>query len=569
MNFLEAIEFSQKKNLKEKEEINIISSFNTDVLNIFIKALYAKNNINLSININPFDTLKQTILKKNSRSKNDIYLILSWDFCEQLNWRNGLSKKINYFHEAKKQIDEFSNILSEIRDSRIIYFDLPIPKILLNINENFKIEKYIHNNAKVLSDLVIQDKIFDLDRFLATGLPFQTSKLFEISKKIFKNNQIPLKKKNKLPKTLSFKNSNNFELNAKKILAVDFDDTLWKGVVADEGYNKIKCGNDILGYKHYVFQNIIKNLISKGILVIGVTKNRLSEAKKGFLNKDSKLKSKDFVKIFASYEKKSTSIQAAYKAFNLKQDNVVFVDDNIIEIKEVKTVLPKVEVIHFPDSTENVPKFIEKLNLYFQKKYITKEDLKRINNYKNHISFNRSIIKKNNFNLNNFLKKLKMTLMIKKINYKNYEELIRPHQLINKTNQFNLNGIRISESKILKILKNGGKLFSGFYKDKNGDYGEIITILLDKNNLVKSFVMSCRVFQRKIELVFLIKLINSGIKIDNFMFRKTPKNEISTNFFKINLKDYIDINYKFINRDSFVKKNNNLIKLFKIKKVNF
>ena len=78
----------------------------------------------------------------------------------------------------------------------------------------------------------------------------------------------------------------------------------------------------------------------------------------------------------------------------------------------------------------------------------------------------------------------------------------RPFQLINKTNQFNLNGIRLSETNFLKILKNNGKLYSGFYKDKTGDFGEIITILIDKNERVRSFVMSCRVFQRKIENIF-------------------------------------------------------------------
>ena len=78
----------------------------------------------------------------------------------------------------------------------------------------------------------------------------------------------------------------------------------------------------------------------------------------------------------------------------------------------------------------------------------------------------------------------------------------RPFQLINKTNQFNLNGIRLSETNFLKILKNNGKLFSGFYKDKTGDFGEVITILIDKNERVRAFVMSCRVFQRKLKIFF-------------------------------------------------------------------
>ena len=85
-------------------------------------------------------------------------------------------------------------------------------------------------------------------------------------------------------------------------------------------------------------------------------------------------------------KKKSFSIEQAYKNFNLTQDSVVFVDDNIIELKEVKSNLPKVETIIFPKNTDEMPKFIEKLSFYFQKKYLTKEDLNRVNNYKNNFN---------------------------------------------------------------------------------------------------------------------------------------------------------------------------------------
>ena len=403
-------------------------------------------------------------------------------------------------------------------------------------------------------------------------MPFKTSQLLNISKKIF--NIIRKKKSNKKKliqntSKLNLKNEINYELNQKKILAVDFDDTLWKGVITDEGYKKINCKNDAIGYKHYVFQNLIKHLKSKGILIIGVTKNNLTEAKKGFLNKNSILKTSDFIKIFASYEKKSLSIEQAYKNFNLTEDSVVFVDDNIIEVKEVKTNLPKVKTIIFPKNTDEMPQFIEKLNFYFQKKYLTREDLNRVNNYKN--NFNQITIfkKKENFNLFNFLKSLKMSFIIKRQKINKKEDLERPLQLINKTNQFNLNGIRFSEKSFLKILRNNGKLFSGFYKDKTGDFGEIITILIDKNERVRSFVMSCRVFQREIENIFLTELIKEGIKIKSFLFKKTNKNQPISNFFGISLKDCIDRRYVFKNKNKFKQKNKKLKNIFKIKKINF
>ena len=98
------------------------------------------------------------------------------------------------------------------------------------------------------------------------------------------------------------------------------------------------------------------------------------------------MKTSDFIKIFASFEKKSFSIKQAYKNLNLTQDSVVFVDDNIIELKEVKSNLPQVETIIFPKNIDEMPQFIEKLFFYFQKKYLTKEDLNRVNNYKNNFN---------------------------------------------------------------------------------------------------------------------------------------------------------------------------------------
>ena len=118
-------------------------------------------------------------------------------------------------------------------------------------------------------------------------------------------------------------------------------------------------------------------------------------------------------------------------------------------------------------------------------------------------------------------------------------------------------------------MKNNGKLFSGFYKDKTGDFGEIITILIDKNERVRSFVMSCRVFQRQIENIFLTELINEGIKIKSFLFKKTNKNQPLSNFFSISLKDCIDKKNFFKNINKFKQKNKKLKKIFKIKKINF
>ena len=115
---------------------------------------------------------------------------------------------------------------------------------MLNKAENHKINNYIELNIKTISDLTIKGENFSLDRFLATGIPFKSSQLLNISKKIFNLIRKDRNKEKKLNQTKSkfnLRNEINYELNQKKILAVDFDDTLWKGVIADEGYTRINC----------------------------------------------------------------------------------------------------------------------------------------------------------------------------------------------------------------------------------------------------------------------------------------------------------------------------------------
>ena len=125
-------------------------------------------------------------------------------------------------------------------------------------------------------------------------------------------------------------------------------------------------------------------------------------------------------------------------------------------------------------------------------------------------------------NLDKFLKSLKMRLHIKNCTPSNCQ---RPSQLINKTNQFNMNGVRREINEIISIIGNGGQLLSAELIDNAGSHGEIIAILIDNCGNVLSFVMSCRVFQRKVEMAFLYAVIDY-LSIDlKFKWNKTKRNE--------------------------------------------
>ena len=481
-----------------------------------------------------------------------------------MNWRFGIDSKINYFNEVNNDIKFLTElIISKKKFLKVVFFDLPIPETLINLGENKKLSINIRNACIKISNKVLKYNSLDLTKFIDIGFPFETKTMYKICKDI--HNVLFLKKKDKKNylKNDTLLNK-NYDIGSKKILATDFDGVLWDGIVADDGYKNIKCANDVSGYKHYLFQSLIKKLLKRGIILIGVTRNKLSSAKKAFLNKSNTLVQNDFIKIYATYKNKSESIKQACHDLNLSLDSVVFVDDNLIEINEVKQSLPKISTVLFPKNEKNFSKFIKKINLSFQKNYITKEDKIRILSYKN-ITFKKNIKFYSKFNLNKFLSELNMQLIITKKNLKEKNELQRPLQLINKTNQFNLNGDRLTENNFFNILKKGGTLFSGQFSDKTGDYGEIISILINKQKKVLSFVMSCRVFQKNIELAFLYFLIKQKIDIKNFHYKKTKSNIPLQNFIKKNLSLYTDKNHNFLNQVKFLKNFKKNIKNYKIK----
>jgi FkbH-like protein len=108
---------------------------------------------------------------------------------------------------------------------------------------------------------------------------------------------------------------------------------------------------------------------------------------------------------------------------------------------------------------------------------------------------------------------------------KSKSDWTRALQLINKTNQFNMNGNQFSDGQILEIVNSGGHIYSVTLDDRSGSHGEILSFLVDKNSVVKSFVMSCRVLQREVEYFFLDWVLKN-YKIDSFDYKCTGKNEM-------------------------------------------
>ena len=563
MKYLDALKTIQFKKECKKKTLKIYSSALTDPLDNFIKAFFLKKDIDIQISRNSFNTLNQVLLTENFKKNTldyKIIILFPWDFAADLDWRTGINKKNKKYENLDLKVKNFSNILKRIKklSVNILYFNLPVPEILINQNENSKLKYNLILKAKMFSNIINNEKIFNLEKYIDIGCPFNSFDLSFVARKIVSScenkkfpsvNIKPFKKKTK-----------NHEFKIKKVIATDFDGVLWKGVIGEDGPKNIFCGTDTKGFMHNFYQDLLLKLKDEGVILIGVTKNSSKDASLGLKNIHCKIKKKDFVKIFTSYQPKSSQLIAALKSLNLSQDDLLFIDDNNVEIAEVHKNLPKCSCLQFPKSFEHYSEFIKKVNLHFTKNIITKEDANRSTNYKVILKTTKILNKSKGIEV--YLDSLDMSLIIKKKMSLNIDRAI---QLINKTNQFNINGLRLSKKKILNVVSKKGNLFTGIYKDNTGDYGEVIALLTDAKGNVLAFVMSCRVFQRNIEHAFLYELLKRNHLIKKINYRKTEKNQPAYNFLTNDLSKTMDKNKKFINKKKYIDLYKNKYKLFNIK----
>ena len=324
-----------------------------------------------------------------------------------------------------------------------------------------------------------------------------------------------------------------------KCLVLDLDNTLWGGVIGEDGVGGIELSSTKEGSRYRDFQKRIKDIKEEGAILAVVSKNNMEDALDGIKNhSDMILRENDFVAIKANWQPKSTNIAKLAQELNIGLDSFVFIDDNPIERETVKTALPQVIVPDFPNDTANLEKFaIEIGKNYFATLKLTQEDTKKTEQYQ--IEHKRSELKKEAPSLEEYLKSLEMKLTIREIGE---DDIPRAAQLTQKTNQFNLTTRRYTESDIHRMKENGNsKIWIGELEDKFGSYGKVIFAIarLEKEPqkaIIDTFLMSCRVMGRNVETKFLKhieeRLKEEGIKEIIGEYIVTPKNNVANDFWQ-------------------------------------
>ena len=439
---------------------------------------------------------------------------LSWDLARNF---NALSKT-----QIQEEIDRIkvfiSSVLSGIRgqtEAMILWhsFELPAHPALGILDSQSsegqsaaigKLNQFLKETLKSsgnsypvdlnLCRLRVGDKNFYDQRYWHIGrAPYSREALREISEENFKFIR-PLKGKN------------------KKCLVLDCDNTLWGGIIGEDGLNEIKLGKTYPGSAYYEFQQEVLNLYNRGVILALCSRNDEEDVWEVFRqHPDMVLKEEHIAAAQIEWQDKAAGLKQLSKDLNIGLDSMVFMDDSEFEIDLVREVLPEVVAIHLPADRAVENRDILASCGLFDSLSLSEEDKKRGAMYK--AEAHRKKLLTQATDLFNYLKSLEMVLTIR---FADEFTIPRIAQLTQRTNQFNLTTRRYSEEEIKNFSESDlSDVFCVKLSDRFGDSGIIGVGILKYQSgkaVIDEFLLSCRILGRGVEDAFLIQILKIAEK---------------------------------------------------------
>ncbi len=324
---------------------------------------------------------------------------------------------------------------------------------------------------------------------------------------------------------------------SKKCLILDLDNTLWGGVIGQDGFENIELGQDGIGRAYQDFQREALKLHKKGIILAICSKNNESDAMEFFkTHTEMILKPEHFAAKRINWSDKASNIKDIAREINIGLDSVVFFDDDPAERKWVRDSLPQVTVPEPPQDQFLYAEFL-KNSEWFKSYKLSEEDLSRNITYEA-IARTKGL-KSSSSNEGAFLKSLAQSLTIERVDASTVSRAV---QLCQKTNQFNLTTRRYQLADIKDVMSYKlNHVYTIRAKDCFCDYGIVGVLILkgqasDRSLTIDTFLLSCRIIGRKIENV-LLDWVKSKAKAEGYarlygVYSKTEKNAVCANIYK-------------------------------------
>ena len=555
MKYSEIIKANKKleQNKKPKYQIAILSNIMVHQSKEICEYSLRQNSINAEVALGDYDNIVQDSLKyQNAHS-----VLIFW---ELWNLIDGLQYKIESLSD-----NEFSAVIDKTKhEMDIVFYNLS--KVSLVVVNKFSSLVFNHFSLKQNRIDILMN---ELNQYLATK---KNIILIDIDKVIA---SISIEKSIDLRYYYSSKTLYSIEFykkyfdyikpiflsangKVKKALIFDCDNTLWKGILGEDGFEKIKMYKEI--------QYLAIQLSKKGVIIGLCSKNNPQDVDE-VLEKHPKmiLRDENIVIKKVNWEDKATNLKSIAKELNIGLDSIVFIDDSDFEVNLIKEELPMIEVFQVPNKEYEYAMMIRDiLNLFYNPKE-TKEDLEKVKMYKTQIK--RAKEEENITDIEEYLKGLglNITYFIDDIS-----QADRISQMTQKTNQFNLTTKRYTKIDIETFINNKNmSVISISVNDKFGDSGIVgLAILEFKNDLaiIDTFLMSCRVLGRNIEYRFMDIIFDilkdKSISKVNSVYIKTLKNDQVSDL-------YDRYGFEVLEKDENLIRYRMLVKNYKNKNLNY
>ncbi len=555
-DYIELVKQIDDLKFDKKLKVAILSSFTLNGLDETIHVKCSQLGIRYQSYIAGYNQYNQELLNRDSSYYNfspDITFLM-------LDIRNFLGENFYNFYNisiedrkslTNEKISELENLIKNFEknsNSKLVIsnFNIPYysPNGILESKSEFGFNEMIHEinySLQTISKNHNQIFIYDFTRFFSK---FGEKNIFDYRQYFLGDIQISFKFIPSLANELMSYLKPICSLN-RKCIVLDLDNTLWGGIVGEDGFDGIELDHTPNGKAYIQFQKELLSLWNQGIILAINSKNNFNDAIK-VINEHPNmiLREKNFASIQINWDDKAVNLKKIADEINIGLNSMVFFDDDKLNQERIKQEFPEVLTLDLPNDPSQYVPILQELN-DFNVLQRTVEDKKRGEMYSQQRE--RQNLKQNISNIEDFLKELDI-----KVKIKNSNDFLIPRisQLTLKTNQFNLTTRRYQEEEIRKI-SNDRNFSVGCAQvlDKFGDNGITGVYIVKKNEnfwLLDTFLLSCRIMGRGIENAMLSQILkdakSKGIKEIKAEFIPTEKNKPAENFLS---------NYGFIKHDKF------------------
>jgi FkbH-like protein len=489
----------------EKYKIALISNITITQLKEVLELSLREIGINAEVTLSDYDA----IVQESHRFSNFNAVVFFW---ELINLVDGLQSKIYLMDQdeinrlANKVESEIDIVLRNTKNVPLVIINQfsaslidnsPLKQGPLNILGD-------HLNKVLRSKVISSQVILDINSIFSNiGIDKSRDlRQFHTSKTLYSIDFFRKYSKTILPAFLAVNGK------TKKILVLDCDNTLWDGIIGEDGESGIQM-SDVTA-KGKIFkevQTILLGMQKEGILLALCSKNNEEDVNKIFKNHpDILIKDNHIVSKKINWQDKVKKITEIAEELNLGLDSFVFIDDSNFEVGLVRKELPMVETIQVPANLTEYPILVKELKMLFFSLSKTNEDKNKTAMYLEERQRKEQL--KIHDSIDNYLSSLGLSLSI---HWNQEISVSRAAQLTQKTNQFNLTTRRYTESDIIRMLEDPEYVIAVFsVSDQFGDYGVTgMSIIQIKNSTARidSLLMSCRVIGRHVELAFFDQLV--------------------------------------------------------------